>query len=279
MSACILKIDTIYGLSVIFTIGFFFHKENRKFERAILLLFTVMVLNTFLKWIFKVPLKPHLGVGYAFPSGHLHASVIFCFYLYTQLKENYLKAIFAILPILHGASLIYCNFHDFSELVGAIAFVLAEIWIIIQLEKKYSKNTIDKMLLCFSFVVIILLSVAYKKLPEWHVFLGFYLTCGLIYSAYLIEKDFIGYNFGLKTVWQKMCMILISFTYMFISCQLFSFLLRCDKKYYFIHESRWFFVGFCTYVPLYLFKRYKNGFFGWNTKKNEESKHLEKLEK
>ena len=70
-------------------IGGFLAIDRKIFGHATILLMFIMILNSFLKYIFQVPLAAHLNTeGYAFPSGHMSSAITFYGWLILNTKNN-----------------------------------------------------------------------------------------------------------------------------------------------------------------------------------------------
>lgn len=102
-------------------IGFIVFDRKIWGQALFLLLFTV-ILNVLLKYFFHVPLLPHLGKGFAFPSGHMQAAV--AFYGWLILSYRHLIFRFVLLTVLTGIgfSLIYFHYHTLIDVLGAVGF-------------------------------------------------------------------------------------------------------------------------------------------------------------
>ena len=116
--SCCLELCHITVILPLVLIGLFSRHRNTLLQ-ATFLLFFVMIFNTLLKYLFKVPLLPHLGDGYSFPSGHMHASGIFYAYLLIKSRNNIVKGILLGLILGIACSLVYFNYHRWEEIFGA----------------------------------------------------------------------------------------------------------------------------------------------------------------
>lgn len=160
--------------AVVFCMIFF---KREMFAKATCFLLWVMIFNTLLKHLFKVPLFPHLGTGYAFPSGHMHASAAFYGYLLYSTDNKYVKCILAALLGCIAFSLIHCHFHDFKDVLGALLFAISEITVYHFIVKKFGDKTVGVMALSSSMAIMMLLTVVHKV--EFHVWLAFYGLAGM----------------------------------------------------------------------------------------------------
>lgn len=102
-------------------VGFFFI-DSRAFFRGLVALLGTMVLAAYLKSVFQVPLKPHLGNGWAFPSGHMMAATVFWGVLAWELKQRVFMILLPIILVGIAVALIHFNYHDPMDVLAAFAF-------------------------------------------------------------------------------------------------------------------------------------------------------------
>lgn len=91
-------------------------KKYQVFYSTVIISTTSGMLNGTLKPLFQIPLMPHLGTGFAFPSGHLQMSTVFYGYLYLQgliSRPFYLILIFILAWAMYAQ-----NFHTPIELLA-----------------------------------------------------------------------------------------------------------------------------------------------------------------
>lgn len=105
------------ALLILSTLIYF--KKYEIFYSMTILLGTSGLLNGVLKAFFKVPLLPHLGFGYAFPSGHSQS----CMILWGWLCINQLvkKSTAIIIIIFAGYSLYFKDYHLPNEILAGYA--------------------------------------------------------------------------------------------------------------------------------------------------------------
>lgn len=205
--------------------------ERDMFAKAACFLLWVMVFNTLLKYLFKVPLFPHLGVGYAFPSGHMHASAAFYGYLLYRSDKKYIKFILGILICCLGFSLIYCRFHDLKDVVGALLFAALEITAYHFLHKHFGERTVGVIAFSSSIAIMMLLSVIHKV--EFHVWLAFYGLAGMELALGFTEDP------KLHSVSQKFMALFMAFSLMILVYYFFK-IMAFDK--FCISEIRFAFI-------------------------------------
>lgn len=116
-----LAFSHIEVIGVLFFIGFIAFDRKTWGQALFLLLFT-MILNALLKYFFHVPLLPHLGKGFAFPSGHMQTAMAFYGWLLARYRHPALRS--ALLAVLAGIgfSLIYFHYHTLIDVLGAMCF-------------------------------------------------------------------------------------------------------------------------------------------------------------
>jgi hypothetical protein len=97
--------------------------DRKIFGHATILLMFIMILNSFLKSIFQVPLSEHLNVsGYAFPSGHMSSTLTFYGWLFFSTQNNFIRFLLAMLVAGVGFSLIYKGYHNIYDIAGSVFF-------------------------------------------------------------------------------------------------------------------------------------------------------------
>jgi hypothetical protein len=97
--------------------------DRKIFGHATILLMFIMILNSFLKSIFQVPLSEHLNIsGYAFPSGHMSSAFTFYGWLFFSTKNNFIRFLLAAVIAGVGFSLVYKGFHNIYDIAGSVFF-------------------------------------------------------------------------------------------------------------------------------------------------------------
>ncbi|MDR2778166.1 MAG: hypothetical protein LBB13_01500 [Rickettsiales bacterium] len=139
-----------------------------------------IVFNSFLKNFFRIPLYPHLGLGYAFPSGHMHASAMFYGYILYAIDDRRMKIALATIIGGLGFALIRCNFHNLFDVFGATVFTLAEIKIYHYLANKFGKKFMGIFAVFFLTMILLILG-------------HFYIIRSYVWSAFCILIGFVGY--------------------------------------------------------------------------------------
>lgn len=124
-------------------IGGFLGADRKIFGHATILLMSIMILNSFLKSIFQIPLPAHLNIEtYAFPSGHMSTAITFYGWLVLNTKNNFIRFILVALIAGVGFSLIHKGFHNFYDIAGSIFFsaILLGIYTWLARKKEVSNN-------------------------------------------------------------------------------------------------------------------------------------------
>ncbi len=122
----------IFGRAILFTlhapflvpfllIGYF-SRYRPIFTRCIFILLFTLILNPYLKSLWQVPLMPHLGEGYAFPSGHMQVAVVLWGWLAFEFRRMELSILAFLLIIGTGYSLIHFNYHNSFDIIGGLMF-------------------------------------------------------------------------------------------------------------------------------------------------------------
>lgn len=142
-------------------IGFICLDEKIYGKTLILLLFT-MTYNVYLKSLWQIPLPVPLE-GWAFPSGHMHSAVIFWGSLALAYRKLWLSALIAFLLALGGYGLIHSIYHYPIDIVGALTFGCATLFVATLLEKT---NSFKKYPPYFGIFFSILTLLCFVLMPE-----------------------------------------------------------------------------------------------------------------
>ena len=185
LSHFFLKFGHITFILPIVIICIIFHKRDI-YAKATCFLLWVMIFNTLLKYLFKVPLLPHLGPGYAFPSGHMHAASAFYGYILYKTDNKFVKIGLATLLCWLGFSLIYCHFHDLTDVLGAIGFTIVELLIYHILSVNFGDKVVGVTSIITAVAIMFALNIIHKV--EFHVWLAFYALVGME-TTLLITQD------------------------------------------------------------------------------------------
>ena len=140
------------------------------FRHAVYLLLFTLIFNPFLKAFFHVPLLSHLGkTGFAFPSGHMQASVVFYGWLF--LRTPTLLARLALIGLMAGIGwgLVQCHFHTWPDVIAAAGFGGLTLLIydrIFYSMSFFKKNPSFIGIFLLPLVIFMMLSLYKSKIPE-----------------------------------------------------------------------------------------------------------------
>lgn len=211
-----------------------FYKKDNIYVKAACFFMWVMIFNRLPKYLFKVPLFPHIGhEGYGFPSGHMHASAVFYGYIMYKTNNKIAKIALGILICCIGFCLIYCRFHDLRDVAGAIGFAVAELAIYHYIYSNWGDKVVGIVSIVSAIATMCALAVIHKV--EFHVWGAFY---GLIGTelALAITKDV-----RLNSIFEKIAATMIAALLVAEVYYLFKFF-AFDKFY--LSETRFFLVPF-----------------------------------
>lgn len=114
-----------YTLLAVTLIGYAFYKDKGTFPRLLTILLFSMILNTYLKSLWQIPLNSNLGTtGWAFPSGHMQGALVFWGWLAWELRQRSLYYVFSSLLIAFAWSMVYLGYHSWEDVVGGVVFGL-----------------------------------------------------------------------------------------------------------------------------------------------------------
>lgn len=164
-----------------------YHFYNRDAAlRVLCIIFLSMAFNAYLKSIFQVPLLPHLDEGWALPSGHTQAGVVFFGWFAFEMRHK-VNPLWCIIPIIVLSSGIYLNhFHEVIDILAAYVsagFVILCFYYITFLVKK---NTTYLGLICLLISSAFLLLYP-KPLRHFAVIIAGLTVCAL--SSILIKSS------------------------------------------------------------------------------------------
>lgn len=214
--------------------GLIFH-QRRLYERMACFLFFAMIFNKFLKHIFRIPLFPHLGTGYAFPSGHMHSTLMFYGYVLYRVRDRRIRALMLAIMLGEAFSLVYFRFHDLADLLGALGFSLVEILCYHQLTSKFGEERGERYALAAA-IGLALLSVAALGVMHGmadYVWFALYSLLGIVLAGRLDEG-------ALETLGQRLMALLMSGTLIWL---LFTVYRALDFRCYFLSEMKFLFIA------------------------------------
>ncbi len=166
-------------------IGGFLGVDRKIFGHATILLMSIMILNSFLKSIFQIPLPPHLNIEtYAFPSGHMSSAITFYGWLALNTKNNFIRFILVSLIAGVGYSLIHKGFHNIYDIAGSIFFsaILLGIYTWLARTKQISNNPPLLGYLMITFLSVIIWYFSKNGNVPNHVLMAFMTLIGFTLS-------------------------------------------------------------------------------------------------
>lgn len=240
-----LKFGHITFILPIVVVCMIFHKRDIYAKAACFLLW-VMIFNTLLKYLFKVPLFPHLGPGYAFPSGHMHAASAFYGYTLYKTDNKILKIGLAALLCCLGFSLIHCHFHDLTDILGAVGFTVAELLTYHVISINFGDKVVGVASIISAVAIMFALSLIHKV--EFHVWLAFYALAGME-TALFVTQDRRLSSISRKSFALILSVIMIAGVYYLFKALAF------DKFY--LSEIRFALIPFIIVAAIHLSERIK----------------------
>ena len=102
-------------------IGYWVYRRDL-FSHILFLILLSIIVNSFLKCLFQVPLKAHLNQPgwYAFPSGHMQFATVLYGALWWEFRKTKWSGLFVVLLGGIGWGMIWKNYHDFRDVAGGL---------------------------------------------------------------------------------------------------------------------------------------------------------------
>lgn len=155
------------------------------FNSACLVLLS-MIFNVALKVTFQVPLPDFLNKeGFAFPSGHMQTSTGLYLYLYSCYRNIALKAALILLLALIGASLMHFGYHDIYDVIGAVLFSAAFIYIYKYCHNKFSKRNFYLIIMQFASICLFYIQLV-NIIPD-HIWISYCILLILLTLNYYFD--------------------------------------------------------------------------------------------
>jgi undecaprenyl-diphosphatase len=203
-----LKFGNVDCIAVAVVVGVTMNYRREWFEKASCLVLFIVVFNSLLKNLFKVPLYPHLGTGYAFPSGHMHVATAFYGYFLYCAQNRLIKSLFIVILGLLGLAMVHHNFHNWFDISGTVIFATVEIVTLHFLQKRCHTKTLATISIVMIILSFGILQVFYKtEIYMWIAFCNFF--CMLIGMKYCSKSI-------LTTLKQKLVTLIITIGSMII---------------------------------------------------------------
>lgn len=166
--------------------------DRRIFGHATFLLLFAMIFNVLLKSTFQVPLSTHLNkVGYAFPSGHMHSAMVFYGWLLLNVKNSLIRIMLGLLLAGIAFGLIYQQYHDIYDILGAVIF--GGITLLIYFPLSRSKVFVNKPFLLGYIIIALSAGIMWyinrTETISSHVWMAFMVLCGFTASWTIFAKS------------------------------------------------------------------------------------------
>ncbi|MDX1924125.1 MAG: phosphatase PAP2 family protein [Rickettsiaceae bacterium] len=192
---------------------------NREiFFHSICLVLLSMIFNSSLKATFQIPLAPHIGKeGFAFPSGHMQTSMVLYGFLYTFTRNKLLKNSLIVLLIMIGTSLIYFGYHNIADILGAVFFALALIYLYKYLKISMETRYLFLVIIAFTSVCLVYIKLIHAIPP--HLWMAYFAVFGLLISQYYFDY---GGVLGNPTQKTKLVATICCFSFLFLVNVVFS---------------------------------------------------------
>ena len=213
--------------------------DRRAFYNATCLLLLSIILNFTLKIIFKIPLSPMVGKNwYAFPSGHMQATTVFYGSIAYSMTNPLLRLLLIVLLVGIGCSLIYCGYHNYIDILGAIVTAILLITLYY-----YTSLRLPVMLpwltLLLATVLMFYIYLNYQHITE-HLYKTFYLLFGFVLSEKIFNK-----KLSLKPIRPKILATILCFASFFIIHFVFAHkLFKSLELPLFFKQLPWLIIGF-----------------------------------
>lgn len=165
-------------------LGFYFVRPQA-FVRSLIALLAGMIVVAYLKTIFQIPLKPHLGPGFAFPSGHMFSGTVFWVVLSWELRQKLLSLFTAIILSLLAIALVHFNYHTVIDVIAGFGFGVAFVGFHIIAQRFLDLSEAAYGLL----MLVICLALSYFMTPLLlHIYLALGALAGLTLGSLLFKS-------------------------------------------------------------------------------------------
>lgn len=166
-------LDTIFGFLLAFgraeiilpmaLLGYVFHDRD-KWCRTIYLTLFGMILVTYLKSIWKIPLASSIkSDSWAFPSGHMFVACLFYLWSSHEIKKIIFSIFSAMIILGIAFGLIQKGYHDIYDVLGAIIFAIPTMFFYSMLIKQKSiKQNSELILIVLLPTSVILMILTFK---------------------------------------------------------------------------------------------------------------------
>jgi undecaprenyl-diphosphatase len=186
---------TLFTLHAPFLVPFlligYFSKKRMIFTRCIFILLFTLILNPYLKSIWKVPLMSHLGEGYAFPSGHMQVAIALWGWLAFEVRKLWLSILIILLLMGVGFSLVHFNYHNYSDVVGSAIFgilTLMVFYVLYDVFKDKNNGYIGVALIMLSIPILVLMTAISLSMWLYEGILIFFTAVCLLQTKFKLKR-------------------------------------------------------------------------------------------
>lgn len=183
----------------------------------------------------------------------MQSSIVLYGWLMVTTKNFIYKILMIVLLIGIALSLVYCNYHNYFDILGAIFFGCLLIFFCKFLANS-KKKILLAILLTFSTLLLLYILLVHKVI-EQHLWMAYYTLIGVVFSEYLFGKEGITINLRSKIIASIVCFIML-----FIKKILFLSSYMSSLPIFF-KQIPWVVIGFCIPWSIFL-ATYINGI--WN---------------
>lgn len=218
--------------------------EKEIFFNAICLILVSILGNFALKITFQVPLLPHLGQGFAFPSGHMQSAVVLYGWLIAKTRNFIYRVLMISVLIGIALSLVYCNYHNYFDVLGAIFFGYLLIFFYSLLANS-GKQILLSSVVTLSTLLLLYILLLHKFIEE-HLWMAYYALIGVVFS----ERNFVR-EITTKDLQNKIIATIICFTIIFITKMLCTIWFISSLPI-FIQQIQWAIIGFSIPASVFI---------------------------
>lgn len=102
----------------------FYTTSQSRIRRILTIFLFSLLINEALKYYFSVPLPPHLGPGWAFPSGHMQAACTLWISLALEARHRWVMLTSAVILLGIGTGLVYFDYHSIQDVFAGALFAI-----------------------------------------------------------------------------------------------------------------------------------------------------------
>ena len=213
------------------------------FSNAIKLTLLSMLFSYALKVTFQIPLAESTGLkGFAFPSGHMQSSVVLYGYLLVHSRSLVFRFLMSVLLVGIGMSLVYCGYHCYVDVFGAVFFGSLLIAAYEFLRRK--EKPLKPIAFCFASFLMCYIHVRHGLLP--HLWMAYYSLTGFSVSEFFFCKKQLLEKFSVKCLAMLLCFAFLITVQMIFKIEFFA------KLPPYLNQLQWVDIGFCVPFSVFL---------------------------